>query len=427
MASNIERIREAVAPDKQESRVYDPIISLARQYHPATGVSVRVFDNEVHEIYRVDHPSWGCQFCQHMRLGVQQKSSAEYQPKEHCATTHVFGAVRSRQLSGHYVYQCRSGFTFWSSPIIINGRFLASVVAGSTMLMNREEFIKRAPKYHQGRLVDTLGVQLLEQVESTSETRVVALAEILHLSCSALSQKHSHMMFRGAGRTQDRDLVFNAEFKMYEELLVLVESGSTHEAKDLAVTIFQKIDEAMESDFFRLKEQILDLAIFLTNATNVQGSGDFSLNVQFLRDLQMIMTTEDLREWLLSVIEMVSSIPTRVSQLKYGHLLVHAVRYMHQNFSKNITLEEVSKIAKLSPSYFSRLFKTEMGLSFTEYLNRIRINESKRKLKFTNLTLFEIANICGFSDQSYFTKIFKRAEGISPGRYRQSQKNDGSI
>ncbi|NIZ47525.1 AraC family transcriptional regulator [Entomospira nematocerorum] len=405
-----------------ENRLYEPVILLAKQYHQATGVSVRVFNSEVSEIYRVDYPSWGCQFCQHMRDELAHNNREEHHPREHCNRTHVFSAVRAKQLNRYYVYQCRSGFIFWSSPIVVNGRLVASVVAGSMILMDRSEFIKQTPNYHLGKTADAQGIRLLEAVQQSTATRVEALAEILYLSCNALSQKHSNMLLRGVPRANIHDIVFNPEFGLYEELLIVIEAGNQEEAKQLALEILEKIELMMAHDFQGIKEQVLDLAIFLTNATNIQGSGDFSLNVQFVKDLQNISTPEGLREWLLTVIEMVGSIPSRVGKLKYGHLLVQAVRYMHQNFAKNLTLEEVSRIAKLSPSYFSRLFKAEMGVSFVEYLNQIRINESKRKLQFTNLSLVDIASACGFSDQSYFTKIFKRTQGLSPGRYRQNQK-----
>jgi two-component system, response regulator YesN len=405
---------------KLSNRLYEPVLQMAMQYHQATGVSVRVLDSDVREIYRVDDPSWGCQFCQSMRK--EESLVVPIVPKTHCNSTHVFSAVRSRQLNGHYVYQCRSGFTFWSSSIVINGKFLASVVAGSTILQGRSDFMKNVGHYHHKQNIDTRSLDLLTHVQNASEERVIALAEILNLSCVALSQRHSHGNLKNISINNSAMSVFNADFMLYEELVLLVESASYEEAKVLASKIYEEIKGSMNNDFLSTKEQVLDLAIFLTNVTNAQGSGDFSLNLQFVRDLQAVSTHEALEPWLLRVIEMVSCIPSRVKELKYGHLLVQAVRYMHLNFVKNITLEEVASIAKLSSSYFSRLFKAEMGVSFTEYLNQIRINESKRKLKFTSLALSEVATACGFSDQSYFTKIFKRSENLSPGRYRQGNK-----
>ena len=75
----------------------------------------------------------------------------------------------------------------------------------------------------------------------------------------------------------------------------------------------------------------------------------------------------------------------------------------------------------LSPAYFSRVFKQEMGESFTAYLNRVRIEHSCALLRQKQLRLVDIALMVGFEDQSYFTKVFKKITGISPLCYREGK------
>jgi len=64
------------------------------------------------------------------------------------------------------------------------------------------------------------------------------------------------------------------------------------------------------------------------------------------------------------------------------------------------------------------LFKQVTGISFKEYLNKVRIEEAKSLLEHTDYSIMEIAVACGYSDQSYFTKVFKKATGITPKQYR---------
>jgi two-component system, response regulator YesN len=61
-----------------------------------------------------------------------------------------------------------------------------------------------------------------------------------------------------------------------------------------------------------------------------------------------------------------------------------------------------------------------MGCRFTAYLNQVRIGKSKLLLKGSALPIVDIAGLVGYEDQSYFTKVFKRVTGVSPGRYRES-------
>ena len=73
----------------------------------------------------------------------------------------------------------------------------------------------------------------------------------------------------------------------------------------------------------------------------------------------------------------------------------------------------------LSPSYFSSLFNQVVGVSFREQLCRIRVEESKRLLLLQkDYSLVDIALAMGFPDQSYYSKVFKRIVGVTPGKYR---------
>ena len=99
-------------------------------------------------------------------------------------------------------------------------------------------------------------------------------------------------------------------------------------------------------------------------------------------------------------------------------LSLKAVQYIAQNFSSPIALEDVANHVHLNPAYFSTVFKQSTGSSFKEYLNMVRIEESKRLLTNTNYSVIDIAVATGFEDQSYFSKVFKKYTGLTPKQYR---------
>jgi YesN/AraC family two-component response regulator len=98
-----------------------------------------------------------------------------------------------------------------------------------------------------------------------------------------------------------------------------------------------------------------------------------------------------------------------------------AINYINSHFSENITLGAVADEVYLSHAYFSRLFKSETGMTFSEYVNYVRVEESKKYLLDLEYNISEVATTVGFSDQSYYTKVFKKREGISPGQYRRNR------
>ncbi|MEN3003971.1 helix-turn-helix domain-containing protein [Dehalobacterium formicoaceticum] len=103
------------------------------------------------------------------------------------------------------------------------------------------------------------------------------------------------------------------------------------------------------------------------------------------------------------------------SSINNNESILHAMEYIRQNYM-NITLQDVAKAVSLNPSYLSNLFKKSTGQSYSEYLNKVRIEASKQFLR-EGLPLAQIANNVGFADQSHFIKVFKRYEGVSPSKW----------
>lgn len=100
--------------------------------------------------------------------------------------------------------------------------------------------------------------------------------------------------------------------------------------------------------------------------------------------------------------------------------LESALEYIEKNYlSSQLTLQTVSQLVHLNPQYFSRLFRKKMGMTFTEYITKLRIEKAKKLLSETNQPIYRIAVEVGFSDPAYFTKVFQKHENISPFKYRQ--------
>ena len=96
-----------------------------------------------------------------------------------------------------------------------------------------------------------------------------------------------------------------------------------------------------------------------------------------------------------------------------------AVKYMHDNYQSNITLEELSKISNFNKYYFCNIFKSFTGESFKEYQNRIRVQKATELLRATDLPVTEIAFLCGFNDSNYFARKFKQLTGKTPREMRK--------
>jgi YesN/AraC family two-component response regulator len=97
-----------------------------------------------------------------------------------------------------------------------------------------------------------------------------------------------------------------------------------------------------------------------------------------------------------------------------------ALEYIENNFEKQISLQDISESVGFSREHFSRVFKVEMKENFIDYLNKRRIEETKKYIrKDPRIKVVEIYKQVGFTNQQHFTKIFKKVTGYTPNAYRK--------
>ncbi|WP_310603563.1 AraC family transcriptional regulator [Anaerosporobacter sp.] len=114
-----------------------------------------------------------------------------------------------------------------------------------------------------------------------------------------------------------------------------------------------------------------------------------------------------------------SSSEEMMDEGKNQQILKQVKSYISKNFAMKVTLEELASKFFIDKFYLTRLFKKEYGKTIFNYLLECRLLESKRLLRNTKLSIAEIAIQVGINDVSYFTKVFKKIEGLSPRDYRK--------
>ena len=107
--------------------------------------------------------------------------------------------------------------------------------------------------------------------------------------------------------------------------------------------------------------------------------------------------------------------------------VVRCIDYIHENLHSRITLEELAELAALHPSYLSRLFKKETGVSVSEYIQQLKIDTAKNMLLYSDFTPAKIASVLAFPDQSYFTQVFKKYTGFTPRKFQSMHLREISM
>jgi AraC-like DNA-binding protein len=161
------------------------------------------------------------------------------------------------------------------------------------------------------------------------------------------------------------------------------------------------------------KNEIVVLLNRILKERESSEPGSEFLNYLLIMELFVLLSRALKMEWE-------NSIKSKSPKLK--ELIGISINFIHNNFERDISLGDIAKFVFLSPSYFTRAFKEETGMSPINYLLKVRIERAKELLEDTGLKISDIALSVGFSNQQRFNEMFKKYAGLTPLQYRK--KND---
>ena len=220
------------------------------------------------------------------------------------------------------------------------------------------------------------------------------------------------------------------ELYLFQEptLLAAIRRGDRGEARRIINHVLVHIYSAGEERSDLLKGLLLELVVMISRAAVEAGavqSEVLGLNFRFLTELAEISDDEDLAAWLRKMLEHVISTIEKQENFTPPLLIGKALDFMRSNLHRDISRDETARHAGISPSHFSRLLKERTGRSFTELLRQCRVDLACDLLRTTDQSLAEIADACGFCDQSYFTRVFQDVKGVTPKPFRDEVRANG--
>ncbi len=204
---------------------------------------------------------------------------------------------------------------------------------------------------------------------------------------------------------------------------LLLEKAALGE-RDACIQAFSNIFEWLQIEYYgsvnKIRAKLIELMILISRLAydyNITQNLD---SIDFISQLQSLDAVSELKHWCIQRIEYVTKSISEAREKKTNSLISKAVDFIKENYRKEITLEDVSKEVNISPHYFSKLFKDEMGENFIDYLTTLRINTAKEIMKSSLMSVKEICYEIGYGDPNYFSRIFKKAVGVTPTEYRDS-------
>lgn len=183
----------------------------------------------------------------------------------------------------------------------------------------------------------------------------------------------------------------------------------------------------MANNTLRQQKNLLICTATLVTRAAIKGGLDyevaFALSDNYIQKAELMSRYEDL---VMLNTQMVLDFTQRVSRenslTKNSDLLRKTRQYVLSRIDQPIRTEDLSRELGMNRTYLCSAFKREAGVTVTQYITKVKLDEAQRLLMVTNKSISEIAYYLGFSSQGYFQNIFKKELGITPGAYRQGQK-----
>jgi two-component system, response regulator YesN len=116
-------------------------------------------------------------------------------------------------------------------------------------------------------------------------------------------------------------------------------------------------------------------------------------------------------------LEMLEKIKTNRSRKDKKRVEV-VKEYVEKNYRENITLAKIAEMVYMNPNYFCEVFKSQAGENFIDYVTRVRVEKAKALLRDMKIKTYEVSALVGYDDPGYFSKVFKKFVGITPGEYK---------
>ncbi|MDF3000394.1 MAG: AraC family transcriptional regulator [Bacillota bacterium] len=353
-----------------------------------------------------------------------------------CARNLASSAKLSAQLGEPYVFLCKAGLVKIAVSLIINGQVLGCFMAGPIIMGELKESsvsnIFSLNHIHFDAFPKA--ILFLRNIKVYKPKEVSHLAT-LFWSCilAAISPNEDYTSINSQYKEQRKIGISLQKYKkenksmpypydLENQLLERVKEGDSKSSLELLNELLSRISLIEAGDLSSIKTKVLSICTILSRLVTERTSLSQEQAEAYYYDMNVLNKAASFQELSILTSNLVDSIVQAIAASSYSgnsQIIRLAILDVNENYKNKISLKTVANRLHTNPSYLSMLFKQEMGITFTDYLNQIRINKSCELLANTNLNLIDVSLQAGFDDQSYFSKVFKKLKGVTPKNYRK--------
>jgi len=227
-------------------------------------------------------------------------------------------------------------------------------------------------------------------------------------------------------RETENDTIDNYYYLDQEQILRSIRQASKTDFVELIANALNKIVHIRDSNLNMILRLYQELMHIFYGCLRDNG-----ISTQVLLNNEIIGELDTLPEWSLSdFMKFAQSLFDFVVSVLHSRddsadVIIKAKKYIAEHFREDIDRDDVASVIHITPNYLSKKFREETGMTLRQYINQLRIEEAKRLLLSTNMSIIEISSEIGYDNSSYFSTVFRKMCGVSPARWRETaEKGD---
>lgn len=401
-----------------EESLRERCLKYSRHFSGLCGISCSVIDMSLHCF--LESPEDPPVFCERCSSYNQMRLS-----------THCYGCSEAYRWNGRYVYYCPLGLAFVASSVSDDrGELAGGLIAGPVIMGNYQDTLQELPCKEMASEISNLPVVTPRQMTDLSEILAAvtfSISGIPHSKAGSFVYEQERLL-NSIYDVKEKYVTSGGEttypIESEKKLQALIRGRDKAGSRELLSQLLGEIFFFSNFNLEEIKARVLELLVLISR-TSIDAGADvqeiFGFNNEYLQKIESFQSIDELSVWLTGIMHRFIDYTFDFSRIKHIDAVYKTMEYVRANYDKKLSLDEIAKNAFLSKAYLSSIFKEEIGESLTNYINRVRIEKSRVLLLDKEISLIDIANLCGFEDQSYFTRVFKKIVGISPKKYRDSR------
>ncbi|WP_461206573.1 response regulator transcription factor [Clostridium sp. DL1XJH146] len=209
------------------------------------------------------------------------------------------------------------------------------------------------------------------------------------------------------------------EIKNEEDIIIKkIKEGNVHEVDMKMKDFFDKLYGQHKECEDIVKNIVIELMVLINMVAYRHGLIiEEYADLSYIDELKQIKEYYNLKNRCIIKAKKIAKEINLEKENKVSNEILEAVEYIKNNYNKELHLKDVADVVAISPQYFCKVFKEELGVNFIDYLTRVRIEQAKKMLNEDNLSIKEICFKIGYNDPNYFSRLFKRIVGVSPKEF----------